>query len=377
MRIAIATDWFAPRPGGIESQLSTLAERLGGRGHQVTVITSTPGASDRAGAGYTVRRLDGARLPGADVAVSPALPRQLRELVAHEVDVVHAHVSVVSPVGYLAAIAAVSAGTPTVVTFHSVLRMKRFILAAVNALARLNERGIVWSAVSELVAGQVARALDTDSVMVLPNGLDLDFWSGASRTVRHDPRPVTFVSATRLHRKKRPRQLVAAFARAVAQRSTPARLILAGAGPEMSALRRDIAGRPAIAVDVLGWQDRTSLRALYAQADAFVLPSRHEAFGIAALEARAAGLPVIASRSAGCREFLHHETNALLCDGDADFARAMARFIRDPALRQRLRTSVSPLERYDWEVVVAEHERVYDLATRAGARGIVHEAAPV
>lgn len=374
MRIAIASDWFAPRQGGIESQLVTLAERLAERGHEVTVITSTPAASN--GAGYTVRRLDGPRLPGVDVAISPTLLRELRDAIGNRADVVHAHVSVVSPVGYLAALAAVSQRTPTVLTFHSVLRLKRLALSAVNALARLDQRPLVWSAVSELVAGQVARAIGGREVAILPNGIDLEFWRDASGSTTPGARPVTLICAMRLHRKKRPRELVAAFGRAVAQARRPARLVIAGDGPELPALRRDAETNSAATVELVGWQDKTSLRRLYAQADAFVLPSRHEAFGIAALEARAAGLPVIALRSAGCREFLRHGENALLCDDDAGLVHAMARIVCEPDLRRRLRADGGALVRYDWDAVLAGHERMYDLATRASARGLVPATAP-
>lgn len=373
MKIAMATDWFTPRRGGIESQLTGLAERLAARGHHITVITSTPGATN--GPGYAIRRVDGPRLPVAGIAVSPMLARKLREAIGGQCDLVHAHVSVVSPVGYLAALSAASRGIPAVVTFHSVLRLKRLVLAAANAVGRLGQRPIIWSAVSQLVAEQARRALGSVDVHTLPNGTDLDFWRETSGASTPDRRPVTFVSAMRLHRKKRPRELVAAFARAVELAGRPARLVLAGVGPEEPALRRDISAILA-SIDLVGWQDRTSLKALYAHADAFVLPSRREAFGLAALEARAAGLPVIASSAAGCREFLRHDHDALLCDGDDAFVAAMMRFIREPELRRRLAGAESRLERYDWEPVLAEHEKVYDLAMKATRRVLVPAAAP-
>jgi glycosyltransferase involved in cell wall biosynthesis len=189
-------------------------------------------------------------------------------------------------------------------------------------------------------------------------------------------RPVTFASAMRLHRKKRPRQLVAAFAEALRRAGTPARLVLAGAGPESNALRRAIPALPSGTVELIDWQDAAALRDLYAAADAFVLPTRREAFGIAALEARAAGLPVIAWADAGCREFLRHDRNALLCESDSEFSSAMARFIREPSLRRRLADADSPLEPYDWDAVLRKHERVYELATTLRSRVPAPAAAP-
>src|SRR5204862_7263643 len=73
VRIALATDWFAPRVGGIESQLQQLAVRLSERGHSVDVLTTTPG--DPGSGGFAGRRLDGLTPPGVGVAGAPGVAR--------------------------------------------------------------------------------------------------------------------------------------------------------------------------------------------------------------------------------------------------------------------------------------------------------------
>ena len=90
----------------------------------------------------------------------------------------------------------------------------------------------------------------------------------------------------RLSRKKRPERLLRAFA-AAARRTggTPRlRLVVAGDGPDRVTLGR-LASALGIAerVALPGQLSREELRALYARADAFVLPSERESFGIAAL----------------------------------------------------------------------------------------------
>lgn len=377
VRIAIATDWFAPRQGGIETQLVALAEGLGRRGHEVTVITSMPGAGQHSA--YALRSIAGPRIPGTEVIATPTLLRDLRRLIAG-FDVVHAHVSVVSPLGYAAAFAAARRQIPVVVTFHSVLRLKKLALSLINAVARLDRAGVVWCAVSELVAAQIGRALGT-AVTVLPNGVDLEFWSGARGRMDRTSDVVTFVSAMRMHRKKRPRPLLRAFGRAVADAGTPARLVLAGAGPELAALRLEakrLGASTGASVEFRDWLDAFALRRLYHESDAFVLPSIREAFGIAALEARAMGLPVIASRDAGCREFLRHGETALLCATDDDFVEAMTQMIRDPMLRQRLANAEHrrDLARYDWDRVIDDHERAYLAAITLASGATVPSRVP-
>lgn len=370
MKIAIASDWFAPRVGGIESQLLQLAERLGARAHDVDVVTSSPGASD--GNAFRLRALDVMTLPKLQLAISPALVHALHRELQRGYDVVHAHVSVVSPVGYVAAAVARSLGLPTVLTFHSILRNKTYLLRAVNAVADVARSAAVWSGVSDLVVHQVRHSLGDADVVVLPNGIDLAYWRGTPSLSRaRSSETITLVSAMRLHRKKRPLQLVRAFALAVSRSNAAARLVIVGDGPERDALEREIdelglrEGRAH--VEMLGWADADRLRSTYADADGFVLPSTRESFGIAALEARAAGLPVIAMKASGSGEFLRHDTNALICADDAELMRSMVRFITDPPLRARLANGPADLDRYDWSAVLAQHEATYERAMKRAA----------
>ena len=69
----------------------------------------------------------------------------------------------------------------------------------------------------------------------------------------------------------------------------------------------------------------------------FVAPADLESFGIAALEARCAGLPVVAKSSGGVREFVRDEVEGLLCDTDEDMVQALVRLAlrRDPAPADR------------------------------------------
>lgn len=372
VRIAIATDWFAPRQGGIEAQLLQLADRLGGRGNQVDVLTATPDARD--GQHFRVRPLRVVAVPFLHLAVSPTLIHTLRDELRRGYDVIHAHVSVVSPVGYAAAAVARALRLPTVVTFHSVLRQKRHLLRAIDAVARIGDGAVAWTAVSELVAGQVREALPTADVCVLPNGLDVAFW-GESRSVGRGSRgTVTLVSAMRLHRKKRPMALLRAFAHAVSRARCPARLVLVGEGPERSALMREIQelgldGGNA-RVELPGWFPPEELRSVFAAADGFAIASTRESFGIAALEASATGLPVIAMSESGSSEFLSDGVNALLCADDVDFTRALARFIDDARLRARLAANAVPQNRYDWATVLDRHEAAYGRAvSRAAGAG--------
>jgi glycosyltransferase-like protein len=104
------------------------------------------------------------------------------------------------------------------------------------------------------------------------------------------------------------------------------------------------------------------LERLYRAADLFAFPSAKEGFGLAALEALAAGLPVVASELAVFRTFLADGTSALLCpvgDGKA-LGAALVRLAGDPALRQRLRAGgQAVVMTHGWEGAAAAHEHAY------------------
>ena len=109
-------------------------------------------------------------------------------------------------------------------------------------------------------------------------------------------------------------------------------LWIAGEGPleaELKALAEQsgVAGR----VRFLGWRD--DVPALFAAADLFICPSRHEPLGNVVIEAWAQGLPVIAAAAQGPRELIEDECNGLLVpiDDSAALAAAVNRLLGDPA----------------------------------------------
>lgn len=127
------------------------------------------------------------------------------------------------------------------------------------------------------------------------------------------------------------RLLASALARLSARRW---HLLIAGDGParaEVGAAFAGLAGR----VSWLGEQTPEDLTRLYPVADLCLWPAIDEAYGMALLEAQAAGLPVIAGRTGGVGDIVQHaETGLLVPVGDvASFADATARLIDDVGLR--------------------------------------------
>jgi glycosyltransferase-like protein len=112
------------------------------------------------------------------------------------------------------------------------------------------------------------------------------------------------------------------------------------------------------------------LERLYRAADVFAFPSVKEGFGLAALEALAAELPVVASDLEAFRGFLGRRCARLVAVGDAAaLARRLVEVATDGALRARLRAAGRAVAReWSWDAAAAAHERAY-LTTSARHQG--------
>jgi len=93
---------------------------------------------------------------------------------------------------------------------------------------------------------------------------------------------------------------------------TPSRLILIGDGPEREMVER-VAAERGIVDDVVFLGDQEYIAGLLPVADVFLLPSEHESFGLAALEAMACGVPVVGSRIGGLPEVIVDGETGYLC----------------------------------------------------------------
>ncbi len=151
---------------------------------------------------------------------------------------------------------------------------------------------------------------------------------------------------------------------------TRVELLVAGEGPERARLAHAAARRGvADVVTVLGWQSRAALRTLYRTADAFVLPTIRESFGIAALEARASGLPVLARAGSGVADFVTPGRDGWLVGSDAALAAHAAEWVRQPAALAGMRevSAGNVPTAFGWDAVVAAHLDAYTAAATHSA----------
>jgi glycosyltransferase involved in cell wall biosynthesis len=280
-------------------------------------------------------------------------------------DLVHVHASTFSPMAYLAAGAASRSGIPTVVTLHSLWSYATPIFRCFDAALGWRRWPITWTAVSNEAASELAEVLRPETeISVLPNGVAPELWQ--LRRTSRDPARVVIVSVMRLAARKRPLHLLKLLRSVREQVPADIRIEvqIIGDGPKRPAMQAYLnRHRMADWVELTGQLDQPTIRDRFADADLYVSPATLESFGIAALEARCAGLPVLAFAGTGVADFIEHERNGLLVDSDQQLAAELAALVRSPAARAALATHNEATESgFSWDRILQTCEAVYDRA---------------
>lgn len=207
--------------------------------------------------------------------------------------------------------------------------------------------------------------LGEQKLTVVPNGVDLPPEPTAECPPREDfaaPGERLLFHLGRLVPEKGAAVLLEAMP--LLLRRHPVRLVIGGVGPYADDLKRRAAALGiAERVHFAGWLTEESAAALYRLADVTVVPSTYEPFGIVALEAMAAGAPLVGSDVGGLGEIIRHESNGLKAEpGDPlSLAEQIDRLLIDRPLARRLAAQGYRDVRdcYTWERVALQTETVY------------------
>lgn len=201
---------------------------------------------------------------------------------------------------------------------------------------------------------------------VIRNGIDVARWPFARRRARSGPAELLYLG--RLEYEKGVHDAIAALPRI--RRTHPGTtLTIAGDGTQQDWLVEQARKHKVLkAVDFIGRVDHEQLVALLHRADAAVLPSHYEPFGIVALEAAATGAPLVTSNVGGLGEaVIDGETGVSFPPRDtARLAAAVRAVLDDPVAAQRMAEAARErlTSDFDWGTVAADTEQVYMAAKR-------------
>ncbi|MEM1994806.1 MAG: glycosyltransferase family 4 protein [Nitrososphaerales archaeon] len=223
---------------------------------------------------------------------------------------------------------------------------------------------------SRFMAEQVNKVLGVpyEKIQVIPNGIDPKIFSGlkdvdAVRSRFVDKNGVLILFVGRLVVEKGVRVLLDAIPKVL--RKVDARFVIAGDGyMKNEVLSRISQDGLKDKVAVTGYLDTEMIRKLFLAADVCVVPSIYEPFGIVALEAMAAGCPVVASDTGGLSEIIEHEkTGIKVYPNNADsLAWGILRVLESKELVEQIRKNMrEKVEReYKWSAIAEATKNVYE-----------------
>jgi glycosyltransferase involved in cell wall biosynthesis len=353
--------YYSPEVGGLESHVRGLAEGLVRRGHDVRVVTSRSRPQlprEEEMRGVTVKRtwMPG-RSPFGWIAHAMVSIPAMRAW-ARWADVIHGQ-SFASAVP--AGVAARGAHRPWVVSFHTSHFLERAEKPLWRPLLGRLVRGPDRALAASREIARVAEALAPGvRVEALTNGVDTDLFAPSEVAVAQGGPPRVIVP-----RRLVPKNGVETFVRAfpeVRARIPGVRALVVGDGPErarLEALSRELG--VGLDVQFVGATPHERMPDLFRSAQVAVLPSLMEATSVAALEAMACGLPVVASDVGGLPEIVDPTVGALVPPGDpVALAEAVAGVLADPRRSEKGRLARDRVvARWSNDRLVERHLEIY------------------
>jgi phosphatidylinositol alpha-mannosyltransferase len=367
LKIGLVTPYIYPLPGGVNAHVDELYQNLVVRGHDVRIISSTHGPQ-KSSEGDIIRLGYGWSVPTngsvGTLTVSHRYGQLVQEMLDRErFDVLHFHEPFVP---FLSLQLLRFSTSVNVATFHAYSGQSLSYEFGKRMLQRFAKKLHGRIAVSAAARHFIERYFPGD-YKVIPNGVDLRDFRSVAPFARWRDGTLNILYIGRFENRKGAMYLLKAY-RQLRREGLDCRLLMIGAGPQEREIRRYIATRRLVGVELLGRvTDADKVRAL-ATADVFVSPATgQESFGIVLLEAMAAGAPIVCSDIHGYKGVVRRGEQALLVPPKevGPLATAIGTVLRDPELRARM--GAAGKERaiqFGWQNITAKVDDYYGFVIR-------------
>jgi phosphatidylinositol alpha-mannosyltransferase len=340
------------KPGGVEVFVHRLADRLGERGHAVTVASCSEAPP---GAHYKTLPVRPARVGRSRLGRLFVNPVALNFLDWPDLDVLHLH----GDDWFFRRRPA-----PSIRTFYGSSLLEA--MSATRRRRRLSQLLVFALERRSAALATVSYGIGPDSRLLyptagtLPCGVDIP---ATYAPAEERENAIMFLGTW--EGRKRGRYLRDVFLRTVAPHVPDAELWMVADQ-----------GEPADRVHIIRNPDDETVRSLYRRAAVFCLPSVYEGFGIPYIEAMAEGTPVVASPNIGAEMVLDRGRHGVIASDEA-LGRTLVRLLNDPVARARLAIlGRARADQYSWPVVCEAHERAYEAALAGSPAASFDVAAP-
>lgn len=360
-RIALISDWYFPKVGGIEYSMHALAKTLNMHGHDVNVITrSYPGFPEHSiREGIKVIRIKGKPLPGQHRFLVPNAYKELYYVLKkNDYDIVNCH-GLDSPIGMSALIASRKLGIPAVVTNHSLVGHAIYAptLYLAGKLLLRNADAII--AVSSAVEND-SKIMTSKPIYRIFNGIDSENSQLKVSFPDYKERKLVIATVARMTKKKGVQNIVS-LAPYLLEINDNLLFLMIGDGPLRKSLEKRVE-ESGLSRNFYftGEVSREEVMEYLNQADIFALPSVDEAFGISILEAMLKNVPVVAMNHSGVSDIVKNGVNGYLADDLPEFSSYLRTLIENPYQRISFAQEASKgLSNYDWNRIYEQTFRVY------------------
>ena len=372
MKIGLLSAYDHAAHGGVREHVVNLARQFRERGHTVRVIapcSNRDGLSDPDFIPMDRPIVIPTGGSWARVSLSVWNRRRTKAMLdAQNFDVLHLHEPFA---GFLTLAALSQSDAVNVGTFHTFgghrIYQMGFSRLGVPYFRRLHGR----IAVSEPARQFISRHYPGD-YRIIPNGVNVSAFTGARPFERLRDGRINLLWVGRMDKRKGLRHLLAAYGR-LKWDWPELRLIVVGPGSPDTDSYRIMSERNLTDIEFVGPVSEADKARYYRSADIYCSPATgRESFGIVLLEAMAAGRPIVATSIDGYASVMTDGREGLLVPpkDDSALADAIARLLRDPALRRRLgEGGIQTVQQYRWETVADQVLEYYrECAALAGAR---------
>ena len=386
MKILMLTWEYPPRVvGGIARVVNDLSKRLIKDGHEVTVVTYREGNTPyyEVDKGVNVYRVDNFMINSNNfidwvMQLNFNMVAKVGEIIAKEgkFDVIHAHDWLVA---YAAKTLKQAYDMPIVSTIHATEAGRN------NGIRENNQKYIndtewmlTYESTEVIVNSNYMKSelqrlfgLPFEKINVVPNGVNITNYSGIERDydfrrryAMDNEKIILFMG--RLVYEKGVQYLIGAMPK-ILEHYHDAKLVIAGKGGMIDELRRE-AENLGISNKVYfaGYLKGKDVARMYKAADISVFPSTYEPFGIVALEAMLAEIPIVVSDIGGLNEIVDHRQTGMksYCGNSNSIADSILELLFDPQLCMNIvkKAKAKVRNEYNWNKIAQDTHFTYQKA---------------
>ncbi len=353
MKIGMFINYYTPSKGGMETSVINLSKGLEKAGHEVFIFAPEyPNYKDKE---KNIFRYKSIRFNygGYFYVIPIPFGSKMKEIVKElKLDILHSHQPY--SLGSEAMKFSKELDVPLVFTYHIKYEdYSHYIPLVPNSISKKyirkvtvgysNKCDVVISpstAIKKLLEDHGIKTL----VKIIPSGINIDNFAndtGKKKKIREKYQikqdEIVLITACRLTKEKNLEFLVNSFAK-IAQKEKNVKFMIVGDGAVKKDLEK-MAEEFGIKDRIIftGLVDRTSIVSLYQASDIFVFASLTETQGLVAVEAMAAGNPVIAVRASGIEDIVKDgEDGSLTSVSEEEFSKSVLKIVRDNDLRLKM-----------------------------------------